>query len=82
MPEVTIGDGAIIGSGALVTKDVPPYALAVGLPAKLIKYRFEPEIIAAFQAIKWWDWPVELVKERLADFQGDIELFVEKYLPQ
>lgn len=82
MPEVKIGDGAIIGSGAVATKDIPPYAIAVGLPAKVIKYRFEPEIIAALQEIKWWDWPVEVVKERLADFQGDIETFVAKYLPR
>lgn len=79
MPEVTIGNGAIIGSGAVVTKDIPPYAIAVGVPAKVVKYRFEPEIINALEQIQWWDWAPEAIKERLEDFRGPIEDFVEKY---
>lgn len=79
MPEVTIGNGAIIGSGAVVTKDIPPYAIAVGLPAKIVKYRFKPEIIDALEQIQWWDWSPEKIKERLEDFRAPIEEFVEKH---
>jgi acetyltransferase-like isoleucine patch superfamily enzyme len=52
---VTIGDGAVVGAGAVVTKDIPPYAIAAGVPAKVIRYRFAPEIIARLMALKWWD---------------------------
>jgi phosphonate metabolism protein (transferase hexapeptide repeat family) len=78
-PGVTVGDGAIVGSGAIVTKDVPPYAIVVGVPAKVIKYRFSEETIAALQRIKWWDWTYETIKERMDDFHVDIEKFIEKY---
>lgn len=53
---ITIGDGAIIGQGALVTKDVPPYASVGGVPAKVIRYRFEEEIIGKLKASKWWTY--------------------------
>jgi len=55
MGGITIGDGAIIGAGAVVTKDVPPYAIVGGNPAKLIRYRFPPEIIATLLNIQWWN---------------------------
>ena len=64
MDGVTIGDGAVIGAGAVVTKDIPPYAIAVGVPARVIKYRFEPEIIARLLKTRWWDRPPEVI-ERL-----------------
>lgn len=75
---VTIGDGAIIGARAVITKDIPPFAVVVGNPGKIIRYRFTPEQIAELQKIKWWDWTEETVKSRLADFE-DIDLFIEKY---
>ncbi len=59
---VKIGDGAVIGAGAVVTKDIPPYAVAVGVPAKVIKYRFSPNIIEQLLEIKWWDWPEDKIK--------------------
>ena len=59
MDGVTIGDGAVIGSGAVVTHDVPPYAIAVGIPAKVLKYRFPEETIARLLKSKWWDRPDE-----------------------
>lgn len=52
---VTIGDGAVVGAGAVVTADIPPYAVAVGVPAKVKKYRFDPETIEKLLAEKWWD---------------------------
>ena len=63
-PGVSIGNGAIVGSGAIVTKDVPPYAIVVGVPAKVIKYRFSDEEIAALLRISWWDWPYKLIKAK------------------
>lgn len=56
---VTISDGAVVGAGAVVTHDIPPYAVAVGIPAKVIKYRFAPETIASLLETRWWDLPEE-----------------------
>jgi carbonic anhydrase/acetyltransferase-like protein (isoleucine patch superfamily) len=53
---VTIGHGAIIGARALVTEDIPPYAIAVGIPAQVIRYRFAPEKIEELLTLKWWEW--------------------------
>jgi acetyltransferase-like isoleucine patch superfamily enzyme len=52
---VTIGDGAVIGVGAVVTADIPPYAIAVGIPARVKRYRFEPDIIDSLVALRWWE---------------------------
>lgn len=65
MAGVHIGDGAIIGTRAVVTKDVPPYTIVGGIPAKEIRKRFSPEIINLMQDLKWWDWPVEEIKNKL-----------------
>ncbi len=59
---VTIGDGAVIAAGAVVTRDVPPYAIVGGTPAKVLKYRFTPEVIEKLQRIKWWEWPVDKIR--------------------
>jgi len=56
MRGVTIGDGAVIAARAVVTKDVPPYAIVAGVPAKVIKYRFEPEVIAELLRLSWWKY--------------------------
>ncbi|GHU36468.1 hypothetical protein FACS1894105_06870 [Clostridia bacterium] len=58
----SIGDGAIIGSGAVVLEDVPPYAIVVGVPAKIKRYRFTPEQIERLLAEKWWDWNDETIQ--------------------
>ncbi len=78
MGGVTIGNGAVIGSGAIVTKDVPPYAICVGNPARVIKYRFEKEIIEHLEEIQWWNWEHEKLKMAMNDFH-DIEFFIQKY---
>lgn len=58
---VTIGDGAVIGAHAVVAKNVPPYAIVVGNPAKIIRFRFDQETIDKLIAIAWWDWPDEKI---------------------
>ncbi|MEK4555480.1 chloramphenicol acetyltransferase [Jeotgalicoccus sp. FSL K6-3177] len=78
-PEVTVGHGAVIGAGAVVTKDVEPYAIVVGVPAKEIKKRFSDEVIEALLDIKWWDWSHEKIKECIEDFHLPIEEFVRKH---
>jgi phosphonate metabolism protein (transferase hexapeptide repeat family) len=82
LPGVSIGTGAAIGAGAVVAKDVPPFAVAVGVPARVLRYRFPPEIIAALQRIAWWDWPHARLAEGLADFRRlDAASFCRKYDP-
>ncbi|MCL1799230.1 MAG: CatB-related O-acetyltransferase [Eggerthellaceae bacterium] len=55
-PGIRIGDGSCIGTGALVTKDVPPYAIVAGVPAKVVKYRFDDSVIEQLLALRWWDY--------------------------
>jgi virginiamycin A acetyltransferase len=66
MPAVSIGDGAIIASRSVVTKDVPPYTIVAGSPAKPIRQRFSDEIITQLLKIKWWDWPIEKINKNIA----------------
>jgi len=65
MPGVTIGHGAIIGSCAVVTHDVPPYAIVAGNPARIVRMRFEPEVVDRLLTLAWWNWPVETILEAL-----------------
>ncbi|WP_288379254.1 CatB-related O-acetyltransferase [uncultured Massilia sp.] len=59
---VTIGDGAIVGAGSLVLQDVPPYAIVAGTPAKVLRYRFPQEQVAALLALQWWNYPLEIMR--------------------
>lgn len=63
-----IGDGAVVGAGAVVFKDVPPYAVVVGNPGRVVRYRFDPETIAALLAEKWWDKDLEELEPDMAHY--------------
>lgn len=81
MGGVVIHSGAVVATGAVVTKDVPPYAIVGGNPAKIIKYRFDDDIIEKLLEISWWNWSSNILLERSADMIGSVESFVDKYYP-
>lgn len=74
-----IGNGVIAGAGAVITKDVPDYAVVGGVPAKIIRFRYTPEQIEALNRICWWNWSDEQIRERYDDFFLPIEEFIAKY---
>lgn len=78
LPGVHIGDGAVLAAGAVVTKDVEPYAIVGGVPAKVIKYRFDENTIDKFLKIKWWDWDIEEIEKNIELFYQP-EAFIRTY---
>ena len=75
---VKIGDGAIIGTRAVVTKDVPPYSIVGGIPAKVIRKRYSPDIIEQLLSLRWWDWTKDRIKRNLPFIMaGNIENMTE-----
>ncbi len=78
LPGITIGNGVILGAGAVVAKDIPAYAVVIGNPARITRYRFTKEQVKKLQMIKWWDWPNDIIMNRKEDLK-DIDIFLEKY---
>ena len=71
---VTIGDGAVVGAGAVVTRDVPPYSVAVGSPARVVKSRFPEPVCERLLDLKWWDWPEDKIRRNRSLFYDPFSL--------
>lgn len=69
LPGVTVGTGAAVGAGTIVTRDVPPFAVVVGSPGRVLRYRFTAAVIANLQRIAWWDWPHQKIGTLMQDFR-------------
>lgn len=79
-PEVTLGDGAVIAAGAVVTRDVDPYTIVAGTPAKVMRLRQPRDVAERLIALAWWDWPHEQLRHALDDFRSlEATAFLEKY---
>ena len=74
MPSVNVGDGAIIGSMSVVTKDVEPYSIVAGSPAKVIRIRYDSDSVDFLVRLKWWDWDIQKLTDNLHLFQNIDEL--------
>ena len=78
MHNVTIGDGAVIGANTILREDVPPYAVVVGNPQKIVKYRFSRDVVESIMKIKWWDWPDEnILASRF--YRSSTEEFINRF---
>lgn len=79
-PEITIGHGAVVAGGAIVTHDVPPYMIVAGIPAKPLRARYDDKTSTRMMALAWWDWPHDALRAALEDFRTlKAEAFLEKY---
>ena len=79
-PDVTLGYGAVVAAGAVVTKDVEPYSIVAGTPAKVLRLRQPTEIAERLIALSWWDWSHEDIRQALPDFRSlTAKAFLEKY---
>lgn len=80
LPNVKIGNGVTILAGAIVSTDIPDYAIAGGVPSKIIKFKHNQEIIDSLNKIRWWDWSKEKIKLNVNDFYLPIDIFIKKHL--
>ncbi|QJC55775.1 Chloramphenicol acetyltransferase [Polaromonas vacuolata] len=76
---VTIGDGAVVGARAMVTRDVAPYAVVAGNPARVVKFRFDAQVVSRLIELKWWDWHEREIEKAMPELlNNQIQLFIEK----
>lgn len=70
---VSVGDGAVVGAGSVVSRDIPPYAVAVGAPARVVRFRFDEEMVARIRASRWWEWSDAEIRERAELFTRPLD---------
>lgn len=81
LPDVTVGNGAVVAAGAVVTHDVAPYEIVAGVPAEPLDRRFDPQTAARIEATEWWHWDHETLRARLDEFR-DLDRFLSAYAPE
>jgi virginiamycin A acetyltransferase len=82
LPGVTIGHGAVVAAASVVSRDVPPYAIVAGNPARVVRPRFEEEDIERLLRIAWWNWPIELITEHARTIMSGTPLELERIAAQ